>query len=236
MANIPKNGILASNIINMPNRTVEERLRIPLNERYIGVVFEGSTFPDKPYKNDLTIELRPAEKNEYLPILNKVAANEPKGLKLLMTCMTHQEGFYGNTTNGIKKGSRSYKTNNPGNIGNDDDDNNKVFPTLEAGTLKQIQFVKNIASGLVDSYSFGKLTNLKAKYSKEIANHPEQGLPYNLPGYKFIFTGQLDQYVKIYATGARAGNGYINTIVSYFRQNGVIIKPSDKIQDIIAMK
>ena len=59
--------------------------------------------------------------------------------------------------------------------------------------------------------------------------------PY-LPGYNFVFTGQLDQFVKIYATGARAGNGYVNMIISYFKKNGIYITPKSKIQDIIKIK
>jgi hypothetical protein len=58
--------------------------------------------------------------------------------------------------------------------------------------------------------------------------------PY-LPGYQFTFTGQLDQFVKIYSTGARAGNSYINTIVSYFQMNGLSIQPQSKLQDIVKM-
>ena len=41
-----------------------------------------------------------------------------------------------------------------------------------------------------------------------------------LPGYKFTYTGMIEQYVKIYATGARSGNSYITMIVSWYRQNG----------------
>lgn len=204
------------------------------NTKYIGVIFQGSTFPDKPYKT-VHVDLRPAELNEYLPILIRLTQGKPLGLRLLMTCMTHQEGFYGSTINGIKKGSRSYVNNNPGNIGNTDDGKNKFYSTLEAGILRQIQFVEDIAAGKVGSYPLGKVVPLKPKYSLEIANHPEYGLPCNLPGYNFTYTGQLDQYVKIYSTGARAGNGYINTIVSYFKQNGIIITPESKIQDIIKM-
>ena len=58
--------------------------------------------------------------------------------------------------------------------------------------------------------------------------------PY-LPGYEFIYTGQLDQFVKIYATGARGGNGYVSLIISYFKKNGITITPQSKIQDIIKL-
>ena len=58
--------------------------------------------------------------------------------------------------------------------------------------------------------------------------------PY-LPGYEFTFTGQLDQFVKIYSTGARGGNSYLSMIISYFNQNGLSIKPESKIQDVIKL-
>lgn len=54
-----------------------------------------------------------------------------------------------------------------------------------------------------------------------------------LVGYRFVFTGQIDQYVKIYSTGARGGNSYINIIVSWFKKNGIDITPESRIQDII---
>jgi hypothetical protein len=57
-----------------------------------------------------------------------------------------------------------------------------------------------------------------------------------VPGYDFTFTGQLDQFVKIYSTGARAGNGYLSMIISFFNQNGISIGPDSKIQDIIKIK
>lgn len=204
--------------------------------RYIGVTFSGSRYPDAPYRNDLSVILRPAEKNEYVPVMNRVCQNKPLGLKLFITGQTHQEGFWGRELGGERRGSRSYKSRNPGNIGNDDDGKTIVFPTLEQGVERQLWLLDEIINGRMKAYPMGKEKIIKPKYSKEIANHPEYGLPANLPGYKFIFTGQLDQYVKIYATGARAGNGYINNMVSWFKLNGLTITPESKIQDIILMK
>lgn len=213
-----------------------ERMKLPLNQRYVGFTFEGSKFPNAIYRNDLNIELRPAEINEYLPVLNEVAKDRHKGLRLLLTCMTHQEEFSVLKVNGvIRQQSRSYRTNNPGNIGNTDNGKNFKYPTLVAGVTRQVKFLDDIIANKVDSYPYGHLVDIKPDYSEEIHNHPEYGLPYNLPGYKFIFTGQLDQYVKIYATGARAGNGYINRIVSYFKQNGITITAENKIQDIVLL-
>ena len=46
------------------------------------------------------------------------------------------------------------------------------------------------------------------------------GMTAYVPGYKFTYTGKIEQYCKIYATGARTTNSYITMIVSWFRQNG----------------
>ena len=83
----------------------------------------------------------------------------------------------------------------------------------------------------------GRKKLIKPYFSKEIAKHTKlYGMSPYVPGYTFRFTGQLDQFVKIYSTGARAGNGYVNMIISYFKKNGMHITPKSRIQDIIKMK
>lgn len=199
------------------------RMAKPLNERYVEVVFTGSVFPDDPYRF-MPVTLNETIRLEYLPALEKALSHERKGLRLLMTAMVHQEGF--------TRKSRSYRTNNPGNIGNTDSGANRVFKTMELGIIAQAEHLIDIADG-AKHYPLGTNIFLPPFYSKEIRNNPGYGLPYNLPGYRFTYTGQLDQFVKIYSTGARATNNYIDTIVSYFRQNGVEIKSTSTIQEII---
>lgn len=192
---------------------------------YKDVVIEGATFKGKPYQYREVV-LNNSMKTIYLPELQK--ANASKGMKLLITAMAHMEGFF--------KGSRSFENNNPGNIGNTDSGKNKKLPTLLDGINLQIGFINDICAGKKSSYPLGKQVNIKPYYSEEIARNATkyQKSPY-VPGYKFIFTGQLDQFVKIYSTGARSGNTYLNTIVSYFKQNGIIITPENKLQDIIKL-
>lgn len=216
--------------------TQEERLKLPLNERYLGVTFEGSTFPDAPYKNNLKIVLNDNIINEYIPARDKALVDYALGFKLLLTIQAYQEGFRGRVVNKKRIGTKSWLTNNPGNIGNTDSGATQKFNTLTDGVLAQSNLIFKIISGKSERYPMNEEVDIKPFFSKEIANHPEYGLPYNLPGYKFVFSGQLDQYVKIYATGARAGNAYVNRIVSFFRQNGLTITPQSKIQDIILMK
>ena len=195
-----------------------------MTEKYKDIIFDGSTFPDDKYKT-VKVVLNDTIKTEYLPALEKLPYT--KGLKLLMTAMTHMEGF--------RKGSRSYRTNNPGNVGNTDSGANKKLVTLSDGIQLQADNLKKIAEGKSKYYPLGKQITLKPFYSPEIANNPQYGLPANLPGYKFVYTGKLDQFIKIYSTGARVTNIYINTIVSYFAQNGITITPADKLIDIIAI-
>lgn len=194
---------------------------------YKGITFEGATFPDSPYK---IIKVVPNNTivNEYLPVLNEhITAS--KGTKLLITAMAIQEGF--------KQGTRSHKTNNPGNIGNVDSGANKGFATLADGIQAQADFIIAVAEGKKKAYPIGQLVFLKPTFSPEIAkNQATYGLGNgNVPGYKFTFTGQLDQFIKIYATAPRLSNNYLNTIISYFSQNEITITPTTTLQEIIAM-
>lgn len=202
------------------------RMAKPLNERYIDVVFPGSVFPDDPYRK-FSVELNDSMWNEYIPALDRALPGANTGLKLLMIAMTHQEGF--------TPKSRSYRTKNPGNVGNTDSGANRTFKTLEMGIIAQADHLKDIADG-AKHYPLGTAIYLPPFYSKEIANNPHYGLPANLPGYRFTYTGRLDQFLKIYSTGARATNNYIDTVVNYFRQKGVTITAGSTIQEIIDIK
>jgi len=70
-------------------------------------------------------------KDVYVPALEKVFPTYSKGIKLLMTAQTQLEGFY--------PGSKSYRTNNPGNVY---PSNNKGgFATLEQGIKAQWDYI-----------------------------------------------------------------------------------------------
>ena len=212
------------------------------------LVIQGSHWPNDPIKSNKKISLTNEIKNEYIPARDIALASEPKGLRLLATAMAIKEGFYaknfGKDYRGVmynpstkKTGTRSYRYNNPGNIGNTDSGNNVGYQTLEAGIKAQAKYVRKVATGKHSAYPLGKKKNIKPYHSKEIAQNQKAygGKDPVLPGYVFTYTGQLDQFVKIYATASRSSNKYLSTIISYFNENGIKITNESKIQDIIEM-
>jgi len=193
---------------------------------YKDMMIQGSHFPYKPIHKNLKVKGNRHIREKLIPAVNRVLASETKGMRLL--CIVHaiKEGY--------KPGSRSYKYNNPGNVGNTDSGNNKGFATLDDGIKHLSKYIKDVAEGRRRSYPLGKQRVIKPYFSKEIAKYQKtyKKSPY-LPGYTFTYTGQIDQYVKIYATGARSGNSYLSLIISYFNQNGISLTPESTIQDII---
>jgi hypothetical protein len=200
------------------------------DEKYKGVTIQGSNFPDSPIKNNVKVEFSDEIINKYIPEWNKVDA--PKGVKLLCLIMADHEGFWGKSAK-HKLATRSFRTNNPGNIGNVDDGSNVAFPTLKEGIEAQVKYFYKIIGGTSKAYPMNKLRTIKPYFSQEIADNyaTYKKSPY-LPGYKFIFTGQLDQFIKIYSTGARSGNNYLNEIISFYKNHGITITPETTLHDL----
>lgn len=193
--------------------------------RWKDVIIEGADFPGDTYKQ-AKVTLNDTVKNEYIPALDRALPNASKGLKLLLIAMTHQEGF--------SAGTRAYRTNNPGNIGNTDSGTNKLLKTLEDGIRLQASFVLNIAEGKNKNFMLNRPKVIRPFYSKEVALNAKvyKTSPY-FPGYRFTYTGELRQFVKVYAVYARKTNAYVNTIVSLFANNGYTITPETTLQQII---
>ena len=171
-----------------------------------GPVVDGSKVPSNlsgPPKYNQKVSINKTITTEYLPVIKKIPGYS-NGIKLLAIVMTQKEGYY--------PGTRSYTTNNPGNIGNTDNGSNKKLLTLEDGIKLQLEYITKVVSGTHPAYPVGKVKNMKPHYSPESKFYS--------PGYKFLYTGKIEQYCKIYATGARTTNSYITMIVSWFRQNG----------------
>lgn len=200
-----------------------------MSDKYKNVTIQGSRFPDAPYSSDVKISFTKEMMDEYIPTIAEVMKDSPKGFRLLLIIMANKEGF--------KKGSRSYRNNNPGNIGNTDAGVNRMYKTLAEGILAQKTYVEKIIAGNSKTYPMNTIVNIRPFYSAEIAeNQATYKMSPYLPGYRFIFNGQLDQFVKIYSTGARAGNSYLNQITSFFKNHGLEITPESKIQDIIKLQ
>jgi hypothetical protein len=192
-----------------------------------GTLVNGSKVPSNlsgAAKYNANVKINKTMQSEYIPVIKNLQGYT-NGAKLLAIVMAQQEGFSPNT--------RSYKTNNPGNIGNTDSGNNKSLKTLADGIKLQLDYLTKVAKGGNSYYPIGKDYVIKPYYSPEIeANNgdgvgdtnskaPYKGMVAYVPGYKFNpYIGKIEEFVKIYATGARTGNSYITMIVSWFRQNG----------------
>jgi len=194
--------------------------------KYKDVIFKGATFPDSPIKR-VKISFSYEMLKEYIPCINGIVGIKT-GMKLLCIIMASKEGFY--------KGTRSYRYNNPGNIGNTDSGSNKGFKSLVHGIQGQVEYINKVSSGTHSAYPIGKSIFLKPYYSEEIAeNQKTYGIEPYVPGYKFVYDGSLEQFVKIYSTGARSGNGYLSMIISFFANHGKIINEKSKISEIISL-
>lgn len=204
------------------------------NETYKNKTINGSHFPDSPIRNNVKISFSDEIMNKYIPAWNEVIA--PKGIKLLCLIMADHEGFWGKSAT-HRKPSRSFRTNNPGNIGNTDNGNNNSFPTLKAGIEAQVNYFYKIINGSAKAFPLGKPVVLKPYFSQEIADNfaTYKKSPW-LPGYKFTFTGQLDQFIKIYSTGARSGNEYLSEIISFYKNHGFDINGQTTLQQLAELK
>jgi hypothetical protein len=250
--NPDKNPQLMANYGKGPEGNYGGTMDTPSGEHpYRDMVFQGSHFPGDKIRTNKKIKPNKYITGEYIPARDRVLAGDPLGLKLLATVMAIKEGFYpryakSNYTSestgkkfkkGDLNGTRSYYHNNPGNIGNTDSGGNRTYATLDDGIRKQKSYIQSVANGTHKYYPLGKKKNIKPYYSKEIARNQKtyKKSPY-VPGYQFTYTGQIDQFVKIYATGARSGNSYLSMIISWFKQEaGIVLTPQSKIQDIIKM-
>lgn len=155
-------------------------------------------------------------KEVYIPTLEKVVPAGSKGIKLLITAQTQMEGF--------APGTKSYRTNNPGNIGNTDNGGTRGFPTLDTGVKGQYDYTVGVALNKNKNYKLGERKTAPAIFDGD------SGQSY--PGIDFVYKGTLDQYLKIYSTGARKYNTYLNLVVSYFAKNGHTITGETTLKEI----
>lgn len=159
--------------------------------------------PDPNTATGNNLPLNATITGQYLPALNQISGLST-GAKLLITAQTAMEGF--------SSGTKSYTTNNPGNIGNTDNGSTKTYSSLTEGIQAQVNIIKNVASGTSPSYKAG------SKPTCALGSE--------------AYNGYLYQYLRIYATGARASNAYLNAIIGYFKANGKTITAKTTMSEI----
>ena len=156
-----------------------------------------------------TLTLNSTMTTNYIPARDALAL--PTGIKLLVTAQAAIEGFSATPTPGTK----SYRTKNPGNIGNTDSGGTVQYATLGEGITAQKNIITNVASGNSPSYKIG--------------SQPTCALGSE------SYQGKLYQYLRIYSTGARMSNSYLNQIIGYFAANGQTITPETTMAQITAI-
>ncbi len=133
---------------------------------------------------------------KYIPVLNSLSA--PTGLKILALAHTQIEGFY--------PGSKAYRTNNPGNIGTTAVGGTVgTYPTLQAGTAAQINYLTRILDGKHKAYPKGGDTTLQ----------------------KYVFT-----YAPPIENNSQ---GYVNNIITTFKKQGIAINANTTLNEIAAI-
>jgi hypothetical protein len=156
-------------------------------------------------------------KTEYIPALDKAVPNGRKGIKMLITAQTQMEGFF--------PGAKSYRTKNPGNIGNTDNGGTKKLDSLELGVKLQYNYVEKVALNKDPNYPVGKNKTAPG------VNDRDSGQTYPSINFK-PYTGTLDQYLQIYSTGARKYDTYVNLVIAYFKRNGHTITKDTTLKEI----
>jgi hypothetical protein len=188
-------------------------------------IFTSAAFPFKvtnKYFIDKNFELDRSEdiKNKYITSLDRAGKDEKTGLKMLALAMTYMEGF--------RKGTISYETNNPGNIDNTDSGRKNYIRTLDEGIKLQLNLLKDIANAKDQNFPVGGIVSRSPYWS------PDPNLRKWIPGMIFVYEGTLEQFLRVYATGCRNDNNYLNIVLSFFEEYfpGKVTK-NTKIKDII---
>jgi hypothetical protein len=173
----------------------------------------------KPAKINLSAKGYQYIKSDYLPAQEKAVPNASKGAKSLMTSQAMKEGFW--------PGTKAWRTNNPGNIGNRDDGSTNQINSLEDGIKRQLTLFTDIIQNKERNYKIGRAVMIPGGVG-------DDGKRY--PALNFVYDGSICQYLSIYATGARHNTSYMSLIMGYFEINGMKITPKTKLSDIYIMK
>ena len=174
--------------------------------------------PPQAYKK---VSMNSSIKNDILPIIesDEYKSKYTKGHRMMALAYVIKEGYYKKVP--YENSSSSYKTKNPGNIGNTDSGVVSVQPNIKTGMNLLMDYFTRVATGKARNYPFGNVV-IPQFFSEDINKR------YNtyrrpdgcLPGYRGNFQGELGFFVKKYATFARVNNNGITGIWTIFSING----------------
>ncbi len=175
-----------------------------------------STPPNPDSATGTTITLNNTMTTEYISARDSIS-NLSTGIKLIITAQTYIEGFK-NASEKPPSGTKSYQTKNHGNRGNTDNGNTKTYSSLTEGITAQRDIITRVANGNSKSYKIG------SKIPCALGNE--------------AYDGSLYQYLRIYSTGARTTNNYLNAIIGFFKQspNNKTITARTKMSEIYNMQ
>jgi hypothetical protein len=177
-----------------------------------------------------TFRLNGYIKKDILPIINSpdYKKNYTKGHRMLALVYAVKEGY---TLDSV-----SYKTKNPGNIGNTDSGARNNQNTLKDGMKLLMDYFSGKANGTERGWEFG-YKKIPPFFSKEIQNNPQNYRRPSgyLPGYEGNYYGEIGYFVKRYATFARVNNNGISGIATLFKINNYPseINGNTKLSDLI---
>lgn len=202
------------------------------------IIVQGWETPDSYWgvkipkaKISSKISLNNDIKKDILPILNSNQYLETytKGHRMMAIVYVVKEGYI--------KGSTSYQTKNPGNIGNTDGGDRNPQPTLKAGMELLMNYFPPRAKGTQSGWEFG-YKKINQFWSPEIQYSPStyQRPNGHTPGYEGQYNGEIGYFTKKYAVGARVLNNSISGIATIFNLNGYpkTIDGNTKLKDLLA--
>lgn len=138
------------------------------------------------------------------------------GLKAFLEAQTIHEGFY--PADGGKSASKSWRTNNPGNIGNTDDGTTNQIANLTAGVQLQIDLLGRIIAG--DNRNYPKDPTLYEYISR-----------YAPPCYRPDKANNPNLYTK----STNNPISYTNAVIAYVKgEYGIDIAADMRLSEIIA--
>ena len=164
-----------------------------------------------------TLPARGKRRDGIIAWRNAFPGGQAKGLKAFLEAQTYFEGFY--DAAGGAPASKSWRTNNPGNIGNTDDGNTNKLPSLTAGIERQIDYITEVINGANRNYPADPgLYEYISRYAP--------------PCYRPDYKNNPSLYVK----STNDPIGYTNGLIAYLKgEYGINITGDTRLSEIISI-